>query len=236
MIRHTLDKYETIHINDKDNNYFETESYYYMWKDHFIQTNKYLIDGEINYNFMLDSYFLGYEDAHYVATEYIGYEYDDPGYINGRNYFVTGNIVNIKEKGDIYSFNIETDMFYDEYNSENYYEVRKSDLSLLKATFKGSDGYCETVTVEYNVKADTSGLTDGWNDNPERTVTVAISTYDSVNGQADVGYDVVLPYNVELRIDSFDKYFCYLNSDYTREYSYPGDGVDYSIYVTNAAG
>lgn len=231
-----LDKYESVCVNQKDNRDFAVETYYYMWKEHYIQADKYIIGDETNYNFMFDNYYLDYKSAHYIATEYIDYEYDDSNYVNGLNYFVSGNIVNLKEKGDIYTFNIETDMLDEEYNSENYYEVRKSDLSLLKATFKGNNGYYETVTVDYNGEADTFGLTDGWDDNPERTVTVAVSTYDPVNGQADVGYDVVLPYNVELRVDSFGDYFCYLNSDYTKEYTYPGDGVDYTIYVTNAAG
>ena len=232
-----IDKYGTIHVNEDNGDYGSGDSYYYKWKDHYIEGSEYIyVDGEISYNFVIDNYYLGYSDAHYIANEYIGSEPDFFENENSLNYFGIGKITDYEEKGDICSFRINAEMLEEGIRTDCYYEVKKDDLSLQKAIFKDEIGGTQTVTVTYGGKVDTYGLTDGWDENPERTITVAITMYDMEKGQADVGYEVTLPYNIELKFYSYSECFCYLNSGYTEEYSYPGDGVDYSVYVTNAAG
>lgn len=231
-----VNEHKTVKEVSKGNNGYISEKYYFNWNGHYVTSACTTYDGEKNYEFSYDNNMLNYSDAHYISEMYAGSVVESTEYDDVLPYFMMGSITDFKESADIYSFSIKSDMYQSDYIMSYSYEVNKSDLSVTKAAYTTSEGYEETTLFTYGSEVDTYGLTDGWDDNGIRKVTVISSVYDAENGQADGTETYEVPYNVEVSFFGLDDYFIYADSDYTKKYTYPGDGKDYTVYITNAAG
>ena len=148
---------------------------------------------------------------------------------------------------DNLSLREETDEYYifenlgDDPDDELYIRtvcyVDKETLNVTK-TVNDNDGYIVEKEYVYNEPLEIMTGLDALN-GEMKTVTVVFETYR--DGEAVIfteEYEV--PYNWEVRPENSQYespvFMTYLDEGYTQEYEYPGDGIDYTIYVTTSLG
>ena len=144
------------------------------------------------------------------------------------------------------SFREETDEFYifenlnDDPDDETYIQtvcyVEKETLNLIKEVHN-NDGYIVEEEFIYNEPLELMHVLDDWN-GEKKTVTVVFETYkDGEPVKYTEEYKVPVNWEVIADNNLYDTVFAaYLDEGYTKEYKYPGDGVDYTIYVTTSVG
>lgn len=148
---------------------------------------------------------------------------------------------------DNLSLREETDEFYifenleDDNEDELYIQcvcyVDKKTLNVVKEVHN-NDGYIVEEEFIYNKPTELVNVLDDWN-GEMKTVTVVYERYkegisEKYSKEYEVPYDwEVVPDNHEYESPLFE---VYLDEGYTRKYKYPGDGFDYTIYVTTACG
>ena len=136
----------------------------------------------------------------------------------------SGKISSLKEENGLYTFYI-TDPASTEDSGGSFYKINKSDLSLTEALLNiGSENETK-VELCYDCETEDYGFTEGWE--KEKTVTVAVSVFDEEGNEGNVGYEVTLPYNLELLPYINESYSLYGENE--KEYSYPGNSVDYTV-------
>ena len=148
---------------------------------------------------------------------------------------------------DNLSLREETDEYYifenlgDDPNDELYIQtvcyVDKQTLNVTKEVHN-NDGYIVEEEYIYNEPLEIMNELDAWN-GEMKTVTVVFETYrDGDFVRYTEEYEI--PYNWEIRPENnqYDSppFMIYLDEDFTQEYEYPGDGIDYTIYVTTSLG
>lgn len=219
------------------NNYLVNEWYRYIWNDVYISNGLYKEFDEPDYYFGYDDLNVEYTDAHYVANVYPYFEAgsENTSYReNAISYmFDLGKIEYVEEVGDLYRFRI-VDYYYnsDDISALPLYEVRKSDLTVVKIVWNQGAETEYTVDFEYGVNIDDYGFKDGWDENPMRTVKVI-----ALDGTEEISTSTyTVPYNLEITPSHWENFSLYSNKDLTVEYKYPGDGVDYTVYITNTVG
>lgn len=147
---------------------------------------------------------------------------------------------------DNLSFREETDEFYifenlnDDPDDETYIQtvcyVEKETLNLIKEVHN-NDGYIVEEEFIYNEPLELMHVLDDWN-GKMKTVTVVFETYkDGEPVKYTEEYKVPVNWEVIADNNLYDTVFAaYLDEGYTKEYKYPGDGVDYTIYATTSVG
>lgn len=113
----------------------------------------------------------------------------------------------------------------------------KQTLTLKTIEWDYGDGNISRVELRHgdDVKAKDFGLLDGF-DKPMRKVT-CVCTLHAENGDPTTStYTVDAPYNAEPLFVHSRELNLYLNKDLTKEYVYPGNGRDYTVYATDAVG
>ncbi|MCR5522887.1 MAG: hypothetical protein K6F64_04540 [Clostridia bacterium] len=185
--------------------------------------NAYLNDCGDHWMTYVDPYNDGYEEGTY-ALDYA---------VNGM--FFYGEIDEVEDTEDGFLFEIK-----DAYNNEDdgfkrTYLIDKSTLALkeMKGLENGKEIY--SVKITYDEEPEDYGIFDSW-DEEFRTITVVEEFYNSKGEVANGAHDVSVPKNVEYLPMYDEEVNIYVNSNYSGEYSYPGNDIDYSIYVTNAMG
>lgn len=139
----------------------------------------------------------------------------------------------VKEGKDTYTFRIGYDG--GKHPEDIACTVSKYDLSIREVKSNvGTDS--ETVTTfVYNGEVKDFGLTKGWDKKDMRKVKIISEVSSNGNVTTDT-VTMTVPYNVEVRPYSYYEYNLWANEGYTKEYKYPGDGVDYVVYYTNIMG
>ena len=94
--------------------------------------------------------------------------------------------------------------------------------------------YTGSAKVEYGAVIDDSAILAAWTAGV-KTVTVNIETFDDGVRSVDI-YKVRVPKSWEYLPYEFYEYNCWMNEGYTREYSYPASGANYTLYLTEAMG
>ena len=112
--------------------------------------------------------------------------------------------------------------------------VDRGTLVLREVTYRYSE-YADpsVVVLEYLDPAPDCAFLDSW-DRELRTITVMREDWPKppTRETAKVPMDwEYLPYDCR-----WGNYIVYLTENYTGEYAYPGDGVEYTLYLTTAKG
>ena len=124
-----------------------------------------------------------------------------------------------------------------EYGYRQDFEINRGTLALMReAYYYDSNEPVSTVSVSYPETLPDFSFLDGW-DKPLRRVTGIWE--DFIDGALRVREE-----NYELPGDweflpwegRYGEYTIYMNEGYTRTYFYPGDGMDYTLYLTVAKG
>lgn len=124
-----------------------------------------------------------------------------------------------------------------EYGYRDDFEISRGTLALLReAYYYNGDEPVSVVTVSYPDTLPDFSFLDGW-DKPLRRVTGVWE--DFYDGDVHVREEVYeLPGDWEYLPweGRWGDYTIYMNTGYTRSYFYPGDGMDYTLYLTTAKG
>lgn len=146
-----------------------------------------------------------------------------------------GEIKDLVENGDEYTFTIEDVGFGMYSDAERTCTVDKGTLALKKLVISYED--CPDDVYEFTLGpgADDMGVFGDW-DGKFRTVTVNAVIYDEYGQETDTAYHFRTFSNAELIPTYYTELALWMNEGFTEEYAYPGDGEDYSIIVTNAMG
>ena len=124
-----------------------------------------------------------------------------------------------------------------EYGYRDDFEISRGTLALLReAYYYNGDEPVSVVTVSYPDTLPDFSFLDGW-DKPLRRVTGVWE--DFYDGNVHVREEVYeLPGDWEFLPweGRWGDYTIYMNKGYTRPYFYPGDGMDYTLYLTTAKG
>lgn len=114
-----------------------------------------------------------------------------------------------------------------------YYYFDKESLALTKVTFENSVGNKEDITVSYNgeLEAFAKAIADAF-DGKMKTVTIVAEM---------VGDDTVENITVKLSLPADWEYLpsgdgridYYMNESMDEAYAYPGDGENYTLYISN---
>ncbi|MBQ7957862.1 MAG: hypothetical protein IJ279_07470 [Clostridia bacterium] len=147
---------------------------------------------------------------------------------------------------DNLSLKEETDEFYiyenlnDNPDDELYVQrvcyVDKNNLNIMKVVHVNDDIVVEKEYV-YNEPVELMNILDDWDGKMKKVTVVSETDKDGKTVKHTKRYEV--PYNWEVIADNnlYDTVFsAYLDEGYTKEYEYPGDGVDYTIYATTSVG
>ena len=125
----------------------------------------------------------------------------------------------------------------DSYGMRQDYAVDRGTLVLREYCYVYPDGE-ETISTafRYGGTPPEADFLDGW-DRPLRRVTAVWESF--YNGELNVRTETVeipadweyLPWEA-----NWGDYTVYMDAGYTRPYFYPGDGMDYTIYLSTAKG
>ena len=125
------------------------------------------------------------------------------------------------------------------YGTMQQITVDPGTLFIRKVSYQYDPAYEASVTeFAYTYPAPDYAALDGWN-KPLRTVSAVWEDYDTVNGRFTYRTETLeipgdweyLPYDAR-----WGEYTPYLDARYTQSYSYPGDNIDYTIFLTATKG
>ena len=147
-----------------------------------------------------------------------------------------GTVESIESAGeDLWRFEIR-DM---EYSPEIVCRCTATKQTLTLKTIEWDYGDGNTSVIELHcgdaVQTKDFGLLEGF-DKPFRTVKCVCALHDETGKATAATYTVDAPYNAEPLFVHARGLNLYLDKDFTKEYVYPGNGVGYTVYATDAMG
>ncbi len=231
-----LKTYGTVKITGINEGGSYTESYFQHYGEPaFVCTWDY-DDGESSYNGWYDGIeFTNYESGKVCANidvddlakrDEAGFEY------RISDIFEDVNIKLVSESADSYTLSAES--VYEDYDFDCTIVVDKGTLAVRKTVY--NYGEFDYVTeYEYGAQLKDDEMLACWNENNLKTVTV-ISEDINFSSESKVTSKVEIPCEWELKVFSDKEINIWLDKDYTKEYVYPGDYKDYTIYITTTMG
>ncbi|MGN0735721.1 MAG: hypothetical protein ACI4LP_07945 [Anaerovoracaceae bacterium] len=117
------------------------------------------------------------------------------------------------------------------------YILDRQTLHLLEYSYINEAGE-PLVTGEYQYGAGDKGLTDKYISAWDKTRRVEFE-YEKITGSGEPEYEnlsILVPATWEVVPVYEEETFLYMDRELTKPYEYPGDGKEYTVYVTNAAG
>ena len=117
------------------------------------------------------------------------------------------------------------------------YILDRKTLQLLEYSYINEDGE-PLITGEFQYGADDKGMTDRYISAWDKTRRIKFN-YEKITGSGETEHEslsVLVPATWEVVPVYEEETFLYMDRELTKPYEYPGDGKEYTIYVTNAAG
>lgn len=117
------------------------------------------------------------------------------------------------------------------------YILDRQSLLLLEYSYINEAGE-PLVTGEYQYGAGDKGLTDKYISAWYKTRRVEFE-YEKITGSGEPEYEtlsILVPATWEIVPVYEEETFLYMDRELTKPYEYPGDGKEYTVFVTNAAG
>ncbi|MGN0720478.1 MAG: hypothetical protein ACI4LZ_00815 [Anaerovoracaceae bacterium] len=117
------------------------------------------------------------------------------------------------------------------------YLLDRETLLLLEYSYINEDGE-PLITGEYKYGVDDKGLTDKYISAWDNTRRIEFE-YEKITGSGEPEYEtlsILVPATWEIVPVYEEETFLYMDRELTKPYEYPGDGKEYTVFVTNAAG
>ena len=238
-----ISAYQNVQMLRYENDKLYSETYYFLHDGKPIWTRR-SIDPENGEDFYCFANEVGYfkEGDHLQFSVFLEEE-DDSGEDYSIDFDICGQMMD-GEVGNIESLDADTWQFEiidDELPPESEVSCRctATKQTLTLKTIEWNYGYGSSSRIELrhgsDVKAKDFGMLDGFG-KPTHKVTCIAELHDE-NGKAFKAERTVdAVYNAEPQFVSSNLLNYYLDKNYTKEYVYPGDGVDYTVYATDAMG
>lgn len=146
---------------------------------------------------------------------------------------VTGEVVEyIGESDGCYEFSV-TGRDEEIHYAENHFFDKKT--GAVKKTICSYDGKELSRTYfDYDTPVAYASVLDGWDGKLKEVTVIAVMAEDYAESVVTKKYSI--PADWEMLPYSYEEAEVYLDEGMTKPYRYPGDGVDYTIYVTNIMG
>ena len=233
--------YRNVQMLRYDGGTLSSESYYFGHGGETVRTRR-TVDPEVGEACFCDVQGVGYyldgdhlqfscyldEDAELLGEDDFEYDVSDQ--------MLRGTVENIESAGeDLWRFEIrDKDLAPD---AVCRCTATKQTLTLKTIEWDYGDGSGSRVELRHGEAAQTKDFGMLQNlDKPTRKVTCVYTLHDAQGRPTTDTYSVETPYNAEpLFVHSRGLNF-YLDEGLTKAYDYPGDGVDYTVYATDAMG
>lgn len=186
------------------------------------------------------------EEGGRIEAEFSTLQYESEGDFSfedvvTREIYQNGIVQTIEDLGDSIkvtaTYSDDFEFPDEEYGYMDQYLLEKNTLSLLEHKLMRTDGtIISTIKVEYD--ADTKGLADKYLKDWQKTRHITFN-YEKIKEDGKTEnktLTISAPATWEVLPLYESETFCFLDAGLTIPYKYPGDGKDYTIYVTNAVG
>ena len=150
---------------------------------------------------------------------------------------LTGEITDVTDKGDQWAFRVLPERADMVEKTVCQCVAEKQTLALDEVVLTMEDGDVIRHTIEHSPSLELNdfGLLDGL-EKPYRTVRICTLLHDETGREQLDSVTCSVPYNLEL-IPTLDREVqLYGDEALTKSYVYPGNGKDYTIWVTDAMG
>ena len=117
------------------------------------------------------------------------------------------------------------------------YILDRQTLHLLEYSYINKDGE-PLITGEFQYGIGDKGLTDKYISAWDKTRRINFE-YEKITGSGEPEYEtlsILVPATWEVVPVYEETTYLYMDRELTKPYKYPGDGKEYTVYVTNAAG
>lgn len=117
------------------------------------------------------------------------------------------------------------------------YILDRQTLHLLEYSYINKDGE-PLITGEFQYGTGDKGLTDKYISAWDKTRRIEFE-YEKITGSGEPEYEtlsILVPATWEVVPVYEETTYLYMDRELTKPYKYPGDGKEYTVYVTNAAG
>ena len=143
-------------------------------------------------------------------------------------------ITSVEDKDDtiVVTYSVEPDS---ETGMLDVYTLDKDTLHIIKEEFYYESDvlYC-TTEIAFNTEANCDDYFSAWEN--MRTVTFIYDKFNPDGTTERITKEVQVPSVCEPVPFCSSEVYSYMDENLTTPYEYPGDGVDYTVYLTNAAG
>ena len=231
--------YSKVRVRSYYNGKPEGETNYFWHDKQIVSAQKNLFEGETYYSGTIGNIHFDKTAAGTLRGEYwIGQAQDELYYENEISAMVfMGKVTEVTDEGDKWAFRVlpkEQDVYE---TSVCRCVVEKETLALDEVTLTLENGDVVRHTIEHSpmLELDDFGLLDGL-DRPFRTVRICTVLHDDAGKETFDSVSVSVPDNIEV-IPSYERELAlYMNESLSKEYVYPGDGHNYTVYATDAMG
>ncbi|MGN0542658.1 MAG: hypothetical protein ACI4JG_04300 [Acutalibacteraceae bacterium] len=146
---------------------------------------------------------------------------------------VTGEVVEyVGESDGCYEFRVTGTDEEIHYVENHFFD--KETLAVKKSICRYDDEELNEIYFDYDTPVEYALLIDGWDGELKKVTVVSEIIGDS--GSSVITKEYSIPADWEMLPYEYEEVAIYLDKDMTVPYEYPGDGVDYTIYVTNTMG
>ena len=241
-VSNLISAYGNVQMLRYENDTLYSETYYFPRDGKPVWTRR-TVDPEIGEDFycFIDETGYSKEDDHLQFTVFVDEEDD-----SGEDYSIDFDICEQMmdgEVGRIESADADTWQFEivnDEPSSDIVCRCTVTRQTLTLKTIEWIYGYNDSTSrIELrhgsDVKAQDFGMLQAF-DKPTRTVRCICELHDENGKPITSERTVETAYNAEPLFASSNVLNLYLDKNYTKEYVYPGDGIDYTVYATDAMG
>lgn len=218
----------------------DTYSEYFIWNDRYAAVDSYLDDnGEKTIeSWRIPNMTFRNDDDHVVGN------LDFRGYIEGSGmemetdiaYYCMyyGEVSSCVDCGETIRLTIEN-RYGGEFYGWDEYVLDKDSLHIIRAnTFDEYGGIACSIDIATGEAVDYEEIFSAWDST--RTVTFIYNEIQMDDTVLTTELEIEIPENYEILPYVNENVNLYMDEGYTLPYEYPGDRVDYTVYMTNIAG
>ena len=222
---------QTVCIEEKSNDYYSTDEYT-LYNNSIANSYTSYYNKEIaSQSFHYNCFNVHIIENKVTASVYVEQLIDNESWINHETVlsrYFENSMIDIIEEDDLnYRLSVQ--------HTEDYsYEITvdKSNLEIQSIHFPDDSG--PQINVAYDAEFKGNQLLEDLN-GPHKKVEIIADVYDE-DYSIHLNKTLNVPANWEVVPACFDLHELYTDSSCSTTYSYPGDGIDYHVYLSNARG
>ena len=229
--------YGHVRVRGYRNGELSGETNYFWHNGEVVSAQMYMFEGEPYYSGSIGNIYFEQSGGHLQGSYSLFSSDELLTETDVSSMLLTGEITDLTDKGDRWSFRIlpeRTDL-YEKTVCQCVAEKETLALDEVILTLEDGDVIRHTIEHSPSLELNDFGLLDGL-EKPYRTVRICTQLHDEAGREKFDSVTRSVPYNLEL-IPTLDREVqLYSNETLTKSYVYPGNGKDYTVWVTDAMG